>query len=271
LETSKEELQSLNEESATVNAELQARIDELSKSNDDMKNLLDSTEIAVVFLDSELRVRRFTPSATEIIPLTATDCGRPINHLASPLKDADLAEYGRRVLEDLALRETQIESQDGRCYVMRIRPYRTVANVIDGVVITFEDITDRKRADDKVRESEERYRVLFDNISEAVLVHPPTTERMPGKFTEVNQAACDLLGYSRRELQQFTVHDLSAPGQCETSGLFETVLREKRAAFQRVLVTKDGRRLVAAVRAHLFDLKGQPTIFSVVREATDGG
>ena len=150
LETSKEELQSLNEESATVNAELQARIDELSRTNDDMKNLLDSTEIATVFLDTDLRVRRFTPRATDIIPLTATDFGRPIKHLASALIDIDLAEYGRQVLRDLAVREVEVKSEDDRSYVMRVRPYRTVANLIDGVVITFEDTTERRSRETNV-------------------------------------------------------------------------------------------------------------------------
>jgi len=148
LETSKEELQSLNEESATVNAELQARIEELAQTNDDMKNLLDSTEIATVFLDTDLRVRRFTPKATELIPLTAADFGRPIKHLATTLKDTDLDECGQKVLKDLAVQEDEVKSQDGRCYVMRVRPYRTVANVIDGVVITFQDVTAFKQAEE---------------------------------------------------------------------------------------------------------------------------
>jgi two-component system, chemotaxis family, CheB/CheR fusion protein len=161
LETSKEELQSLNEESATVNAELQARIDELSNTNDDMKNLLDSTEIATIFLDTDLRVRGFTPKATDIIPLTAADSGRPINHLASMLLDTDLVKYGGEVLSNLAVQETEAESRDGRHYVMRVRPYRTVRNVIDGVVITFEDVTERQRAEDALRNSERIQRLAL--------------------------------------------------------------------------------------------------------------
>jgi len=151
LETSREELQSLNEEATTVNAELQSRIDELSNANDDMKNLLDSTEIAAIFLDMDQCIRRFTPRATEIMPLLGTDTGRPIKHLASSLPDTDLTKYSREVLMDLGVKEVEVQSKDRRCFLMRVRPYRTVANVIDGVVLTFEDITEQKRIEKKLR------------------------------------------------------------------------------------------------------------------------
>jgi len=145
LETSKEELQSLNEESATVNAELQSRIDDLSDANDDMKNLLDCTEIATIFLDTDLNIRRFTPQATKIIPMTATDKDRPLNQLASSLVDINLTKYGKKVLQDLSMREAEVETEDGKFYMMRVRPYRTVNNVIDGLVYTFENISGYKQ------------------------------------------------------------------------------------------------------------------------------
>ncbi|MBU0676048.1 MAG: PAS domain-containing protein [Proteobacteria bacterium] len=141
LETSKEELQSLNEEAATVNAELQSRIDELSITNDDMKNLLDSTQIATIFLDLTLCIRRFTPKVGEIIPLAGIDFGRPIKHFATALLNIDLEKDANDVLENLGMKEKEVQSKEGTFYRMRIRPYRTVNNVIDGVVITFEDIT----------------------------------------------------------------------------------------------------------------------------------
>ncbi|MFH0946635.1 MAG: chemotaxis protein CheB [Planctomycetota bacterium] len=113
LKSANEELQSTNEESSTVNAELQARIDELTRANDDMRNLLDSTEIATLFLDIELRVSRFTPTATRIIPLASTDVGRPVGHFASGLIDTDLARYSRLVLDDLVMREAEVEKRMG--------------------------------------------------------------------------------------------------------------------------------------------------------------
>lgn len=154
LETSKEELQSLNEESATVNAELQSRIDDLSDANDDMKNLLDCTEIATIFLDTDLNIRRFTPQATKIIPMTATDKDRPLNQLASSIIDIDLTKYGKKVLHDLSMREAEVETKDGKFYMMRIRPYRTVSNVIDGLVYTFENISAYKQMTIDLKESE---------------------------------------------------------------------------------------------------------------------
>ncbi len=147
LETSKEELQSLNEESVTVNAELQGRMDELSSSNDDMKNLLDSTNIATLFLDGDLCVRRFTSALSELIPLTASDAGRPIHHFSSNLLDTDLSVAAAKVLDDLSVMNKEVTSKGGSVFQMRLRPYRTVNNVIDGVVITFDDITNSKRAE----------------------------------------------------------------------------------------------------------------------------
>tara|TARA_R110002096_G_scaffold408075_1_gene606931 strand:+ start:24643 stop:27531 length:2889 start_codon:yes stop_codon:yes gene_type:complete len=204
LETSKEELQSLNEESSTVNTELQARIDELSKINDDMKNLLDSTNIATIFLDTELRVRRFTPSATQIVPLAAVDVGRPISNLVCSLNDADLTTQGELVLKDLGVRESEVDSVDGRHWVMRVSPYRTVANVIDGVVMTFEDRTERKRQERAISESVALYRKLFDRASNAIAL----VDCESGQFLESNDAAFKELGYSQEQFSHLRVKDI---------------------------------------------------------------
>ena len=149
--TSKEELQSLNEELQTVNAELQSKVDQLSRAGDDMKNLLDSTDIATVFLDNELKVRRYTPQATSIIKLIPTDEGRPITDLASELRYPELAADARQVLRTLVSVEKSINAHDGRWFTVRIMPYRTVDDRIDGVVITFADITVAKILEAKLR------------------------------------------------------------------------------------------------------------------------
>ena len=152
LTTSKEEMQSLNEELQTVNTELQARVDELSRSNNDMKNLLNSTDIATLFLDKDLKVRRFTTQATKIIKLIPGDVGRPITDLASDLLYPELADDAREVLRKLVFAEKPITARDGRWFTVRIMPYRTLDDRIDGVVITFADITAAKTLEAQLRE-----------------------------------------------------------------------------------------------------------------------
>ena len=153
LTTSKEEMQSMNEELQTVNTELQTKVDELSRASNDMKNLLDSTDIATLFLDKDLKVRRFTPQATKIIKLIAADAGRPITDLASDLGYPELADDAREVLRKLAAVEKPIGARDGRWFTVRIMPYRTQDDRIDGVVITFANITGSKTLEAKLRKN----------------------------------------------------------------------------------------------------------------------
>ena len=149
--TSKEEMQSLNEELQTVNIELQSKVDDLSCANNDMQNLLNSTEIATVFLDNRLHVRRFTPLATRVIKLIAADAGRPLSDLATDLDYPALQDDAREVLQRLRFSEKEIATRDGRWYTVRIMPYRTMDNVIEGVVITFIDISVAKRLEAELR------------------------------------------------------------------------------------------------------------------------
>jgi two-component system, chemotaxis family, CheB/CheR fusion protein len=165
LETSKEELQSLNEESTTVNAELQSHIDELTRTHDDMENLLNSTRIATLFLDVDLCIHRFTPQMTQTIALTEGDIGRPITDLAVDLQDVDLNTIARQVLDTLTPQKMEVSSATDRFFSLRISPYRTLNNVIDGVVITLDNITQLKELENKLRFSEERYRLVLESSS----------------------------------------------------------------------------------------------------------
>ncbi len=141
LETSKEEMQSVNEELATVNSELQLKIEQLSRAENDMRNLLDSTNIGIVFLDGDLRLKRFTSEATKVINLIPSDIGRPISHIVTNLDYSRIVEDSKQVLKTLNFFEAEVHTRDnGTSYLMRIMPYRTVENVIDGVAITFTDI-----------------------------------------------------------------------------------------------------------------------------------
>lgn len=150
LTTSKEEMQSLNEELQTVNAELQTKVDDLSWVNNDMQNLLNSTEIATVFLDNTLKLRRFTPQATDLFKLIPGDVGRPLSDIVNILDYANLQQDASQVLRTLAFVENQICTHNKRWFKVRIMPYRTQDNVINGVVITFTEISDLKKIEDKL-------------------------------------------------------------------------------------------------------------------------
>ena len=153
LTTSKEEMQSMNEELQTVNHELQAKVDELSRASDDMKNLLNSTDIATLFLDDQLKVRRFTNQTASIIKLIPGDAGRPITDLVSELDYPGLADDAREVLRSLVFHERQVAARNGHWFTVRIMPYRTQENRIDGVVITFTDFTPAKALETTLRET----------------------------------------------------------------------------------------------------------------------
>jgi PAS domain S-box-containing protein len=155
LTTSKEELQSLNEELQTVNAELQSKVDDLTWVRNDMSNLLNSTEIATVFLDSEMKLRRFTTHATRIFKLIPGDVGRPLSHVVTELDYPQLKDDALEVLRSLMFQEKVVSTVDGRWYRVRIMPYRTQDNVINGVVITFIDITEIKQLEAALRKQEE--------------------------------------------------------------------------------------------------------------------
>ncbi|WP_058051236.1 chemotaxis protein CheB [Janthinobacterium sp. Ant5-2-1] len=152
LTTSKEEMQSLNEELYTVNAELQSKVDDLSLVNSDMKNLLNSTDIATIFLDSELRIRRFTAPATQIYKLIQTDLRRPLSDIVNDLAYPNLEADALEVIRSLVFCERQVQTKNGRWYNVRIMPYRTVENVIDGVVVTFINITESKVLEAQLRQ-----------------------------------------------------------------------------------------------------------------------
>jgi two-component system CheB/CheR fusion protein len=150
IETSKEELQSLNEELIIINTELQNRINQLATTNDDMNNLFNSTEIAAIFLDNALCVKRFTPKIQELIHLINTDIGRSITHFATNILYEKLLADAEEVIKTLVQKSIEVQSKDHRWYIIRILPYRTLANVIDGVVITFTDITLHKESEEKL-------------------------------------------------------------------------------------------------------------------------
>jgi two-component system CheB/CheR fusion protein len=212
LETSKEEMQSINEELQTINAEMIGKNEMLTRLTSDLKNLLDSTQIATIFLDDRLRIKSFTPGMTDIFPLRDADRGRPITEIVTQLsypglQRPDLPNDVAAVLRKLSTIEREVQVADkGTTFIMRIRPYRTVDNVIDGVVITFVDISERKRADTALHISEERFSAIVKQATAGV-----TETDMDGRFILVNEAYCALVDRSVEKLRKLRMGDIVHP------------------------------------------------------------
>lgn len=173
LETSKEELQSINEELATVNQENQHKVEELAQLSSDLQNLFSATDIATLFLDQQLRIRRFTPPLAELFNVRPADRGRPISDLTHRLGDIVLEKDARQVLDSLVPLTREIQSDDERWLLTRILPYRSTEDRIEGVVVTFVDITERKQAEEAVREAKVYAESIVETLHEPLLVLTP--------------------------------------------------------------------------------------------------
>ncbi len=202
LETSKEEMQSLNEELTTLNAELQSKVDELARANDDMQNLLNSTQFATVFLDRQLHVKRYTERAKELIRLIPSDIGRPLSDLASDLDYQNLLSDCESVLRTLIPKEAEVRDREGAWHLMRVMPYRTAENVIDGVVIAFVNI-------DRLKSAELAAATVCDSFEDIV-----KTAREPllvldgrGRVFLANEAFCRMFDASRARLFGTGLHE----------------------------------------------------------------
>ena len=198
METSKEELQSTNEELATVNAELQNKVDDLSKAGDDMNNLMAATEIASLFLDNNLCIKRYTPATTRIIKLIRTDIGRPLADLNTSFPEVELVGLAEKVLQDLNTVEIEISSKNLHWYSLKIMPYRTMENVIGGVVMTFVDIHKVKQAE-KLR----RLAAAVQDANDAVLV-----QDLSGKILTWNKGAHQMYGWAEEQALRMNVAEL---------------------------------------------------------------
>jgi two-component system CheB/CheR fusion protein len=170
LETSKEELQSINEELTTVNTELQIKIDELSRTNDDIANLFNSTEIATIFVDNNLNIRRFTEEATKLIKLIESDLGRPLSDIVSNIKYPDLADDIHQVIKKLAFKEKEVNTAEGEWYKVRIMPYKTSQNVIDGATITFINVSALKNSQEKIKSALNYAENIINTVNEPLIV-----------------------------------------------------------------------------------------------------
>lgn len=224
LETSKEELQSVNEELQTVNNELQTKLEGISRAHSDIQNLIAATEVGMLFLDPQLRIKRFTPSIADLFHIEPGDEGRSITDFAHSLDYEGLFDDARGVLDHLASIEYEVRSDDGRWYLMRMRSYCTVDNKVDGLVITLVDISERRRAESALRDSEARLRAVIDGVTDAIV-----TVDESGVIQSINRATATMFGYGADELVGRSVSALMPePLRLRAENFVQTYVRTGR-------------------------------------------
>ena len=246
LETSKEELQSLNEELTTVNQELKIRIEESKQTANNIQNLINSTDVATIFLDRSMRIRLFSPRARDIFNLIPADIGRNISDITSKLDNEALTRSVEGVLHDLHKVETEIQAQDSLWYLMRILPYRTTDDRIEGVVITFLDITFRRQAEQALRLNDEQFRSVVEGVSDYAII----SITKAGLIQTWNLGAERIFGFTPKQAIGQSVAMIFTP-EDRAAGALETELRraseEGRLDEERWYIRRDGSRLFVSI------------------------
>ncbi|PLC54708.1 chemotaxis protein [Pollutimonas nitritireducens] len=249
LETSKEELQSMNEELTTVNDELKSKVIETVKINDDLQNLISSSDIVTIFVDRNMRIKWFTPKATTLFNLIQADIGRSLMDITHRLEYPRLMADAAHAFDTLRLVEREVHSVDGRSYLARILPYRTAEDRIDGAVVNFVDITELRRAQARLRDSKERIRLLVDSTTEFAFITMDTA----GRITDWNHAAELMFGYEASQALGQPSEIIFTP-EDRASGVPQEELRkareEGRAADERWHIRKDGSRFYCSGVVH---------------------
>jgi len=239
LETSKEELYSINEELTTVNQELKVKVEELGQSNDDLRNLMNSTRIGTVFLSRDLRVKLFTPRARDIFNFIPADVGRLLSDITSKLDDDRLILDAEKVLESLLPVERPVHTREGNVFLMQILPYRTTDDRIAGVVLTFMDITDRARAEQLIRESEEQLRRALEDAPIPVIMYAED-----GEVLQISRTWTTMTGYTIADVPTFDAFLTQAYGEGADSvrGHMHDLFNEQRRSLdiEFPIRTRDG-------------------------------
>ncbi len=268
LETSKEELQSVNEELITVNAEMQHKVVELSRANNDMNNLLAGTGVGTLFVDMGMRIARFTPMITSVINLITPDVGRPVSDIASNLVgDVHLVDAVREVLDTLVPKEAEVQTRAGAWYLMRIRPYRTLEQVIEGAVLTFIDITQRKQVEATLRQSETKFANVFRAIPDGLVV----SRRSDGIILDVNARWEMLSGVSRQLMLGRSIHE---PGIFVAPADWHRMLAHLSAHgevqnMELEIWHTSGKRCPVCMSVELFDLESEPCLLMLFHTPTE--
>jgi two-component system CheB/CheR fusion protein len=266
LETSKEELQSVNEELSTVNTELQNKVLDLSRANNDMNNLLAGTGIGTIFVDHHLRIIRFTPAAAPIINLISGDLGRPIAHFVSNLVGySSLVTDVKAVLDTLAPKEVDVQVAGGKWYAMRIQPYRTLDNVIEGAVITFAEITEIVQA----RETLRRLTVVVRDAHDAI-----TVQDLEGRIIAWNPGAVRMYGWNEAEALTMNVRDRTPESHRKDAlaKLIQLGQAEILEPYRTQRLTKLGKIVnVSIISTALLDETGKMYAVSTTERKISGG
>ncbi|MFH6971576.1 chemotaxis protein CheB [Flavobacterium petrolei] len=266
LTTSKEELQSLNEELQTVNTELQSKLVDFEQANNDMKNLLNSTEIATLFLDKELNIRRFTDPVTKIFKLRAIDTGRPFTDLVCDLKYPEMVSNALEVIKTLAPIQKEVATIDGRYYYVRIMPYRTLDDRIDGLVITFTDISAAKKAEKSLK-LENQYRRLFESAKDGILILNYET----GKIIDVNPFLVGMLGYSHEQLIEKSIWEIGSLKDIVTNkDKFSELQKKEFIRYENLpLETAKGRKINVEFVSNVYLVNNKKVIQCIIRDISD--
>jgi two-component system CheB/CheR fusion protein len=268
LETSKEELQSVNEELTTVNFELKGKVDEVAKVNDDLTNLIASMNIATIFVDRSTRIKRFTPIVGDLFNILATDVGRPLLDLTHRLAYPELRDDLWRVLETLRFVEREIAGEGDSRYLVRISPYRSNDDRIEGAVINFVDVTELHRAQQELRARDERLRLVVESTRDYAIVTLDST----GRVTGFNKGAELIFGYPEKEMLGEHFERLFVP-EDRLAGVPESELQqarsEGRAADERWHLRKDGSRFFCSGITTLFADRSGPGFAKIARDLTE--
>ena len=251
LESSKEELQSMNEELTTINCQYKDKVEELAKSHDDISNLLSSTEIATIFIDSQLRIGRFTPATKALLNLLVTDIGRPLGDIRLKFDDKKLLDEVKQVIDNLVPLESEIINEKGDYYLKRIRPYRTQDNRIDGVVISFIDITQSKLAQMPAL----RLATIVKDSNDAVISLSPK-----GDILIWNHGATQMYGWTEQEALKLNIQALiPSPKRSDFKSKMQQIIsHSSQRCFDSQRISKNGRIIeVSVTLTPLFNKNGE--------------
>ncbi|HKT96652.1 MAG TPA: CheR family methyltransferase [Paraburkholderia sp.] len=268
LETSKEELQSINEELTTVNAELKSKVEETGKINDDLRNLIAANDIGTIFVDRNIRIKRYTPRATDVFSIISSDIGRSLLDITHRLEYDTLADDAAEAFDSLRLIERELKSNDGRWYLARFVPYRTTEDRIDGAVLSFIDITGRRQAEDRLREGERRMRIVAEGTRDYAII----TFDDDGTITSWNAGAERIFGYTEAEMIGQSA-DLLSTEEDRVNNVAQREFAEARlngrTEEERWHIRKDGSRFFASGVLSRLDEPGLSGFAKIARDLSE--